>query len=68
MVDGCVPVTEGGGDGFSFRDLRQMNGNQLHSYLFNSLVQADPNSPSTYKPGWDVTASSTDLSTLRPWL
>jgi hypothetical protein len=54
--------------GYDSNGQRQMNGNQLHSYLFNSLVQADPNSPSTYKPGWDVTASSTDLSTLRPWL
>jgi hypothetical protein len=58
---------------------KQMNGNQLHSYLFDSPVQAvadgadgadgDPNSPSTYKSGWDVTVSPTgDLSTLCPWL
>jgi hypothetical protein len=53
---------------------KQMNGNQLHSYLFNSPVQAvagaadgDPNSPSTFISGWDVTIPPTDLSTLCPW-
>jgi hypothetical protein len=55
---------------------KQMNGNHLHSYLFNSPVQAiagaadgdDLNSPSTYKSAWDVPLSLTDLSTLCPWL
>jgi hypothetical protein len=61
--------------GYASNGQKQMNGNQLHLYLFNSPVQAvagaadgDPNSPSTCISGWDVTISSTDLSTLCPWL
>jgi hypothetical protein len=60
--------------GYASNGQKQMNGNQLHSYLFNSPVQAvsgaadgDPNSPSTYKSGWDVTVSPSNLSTLCPW-
>jgi hypothetical protein len=54
---------------------QKMNGNQLHSYLFNSPVQAvagaadgDPNNPATFKSGWDVTVSDSELSTLCPFL
>jgi hypothetical protein len=61
--------------GYASNGQKQMNGNQLHSYLFNSPVQAvagaadgDPNSPSTFVSGWDVTVSTTELSTLCPWL
>jgi predicted mannosyl-3-phosphoglycerate phosphatase (HAD superfamily) len=61
--------------GYASNGQKQMNGNQLHSYLFNSPVQAvagagdgDPNSPSTFISGWDVTISPTHLSTLCPWL
>jgi hypothetical protein len=61
--------------GYASTGQKQMNGNQLHSYLFNSPVQAvadaadgDPNSPSTFISGWDATTPPTDLSTLCPWL
>jgi hypothetical protein len=61
--------------GYATNGQKQMNGNKLHSYLFNSPVPAvvgvadgDPNSPSTYKSGWEVPVSSTDLSTLCAWL
>jgi hypothetical protein len=54
---------------------KQMYGNQLHSYHFNSPVQAvagaadgDHSSPSTFISGWDVTIPPNDLSTLYPWL
>jgi hypothetical protein len=47
--------------GYASNGQKQMNGNQLHYYPFNSLVRvvtgaADggPNCPSTYKSGWDV--------------
>jgi hypothetical protein len=61
--------------GYTSTGHKQMNGNQLHSYLFNSPVQAvagatdgDPNSPSSFISGWDVTVFPTKLSTLCPWL
>jgi hypothetical protein len=61
--------------GYVSNGQKQMNGNQLHFYLFNSPVQTvagaangNLNSLSTYKSGWDVTVSSTDISTLCPWL
>ena len=61
--------------GYASTGQKQMNGNQLHSYLFNSPVQAvagaadgDPNSPATFISGWDVTIPPNDLSTLCPWL
>jgi hypothetical protein len=61
--------------GYASNGQKQMNGNQLHSYLFNSPIQAvagaadgGPNSLSAYKSGWDVIVSPSDLSTLCPWL
>jgi hypothetical protein len=62
--------------GYATIGQKQMNGtNQLHSYLFNSPVQAvagatdgDPNNPSTYKSSWAIPVSESDLSTLSPWL
>jgi hypothetical protein len=54
--------------GYAGNGQKQMNGNQLHSYLFNSPVQAvagaadgDPNNPATFKSGWDVLVSDSDL-------
>jgi hypothetical protein len=61
--------------GYATNGQKQMNGNQLHSYLFNSPVQAvagaadgDPNNPATFKSGWDVTVSDADLVSLCPFL
>ena len=61
--------------GYATNGQKQMNGNQLNSYLFNSPVQAvagaadgDPNSPATFVSGWDVTIPPNDVSTLCPWL
>jgi hypothetical protein len=61
--------------GYASNGQKQMNGNRLHSYLFNFPVQVvagavdgDPNNPSSFISGWDVTVSTTNLSTLCPWL